>query len=109
MGATRPLKTNVPYLRSDTNLLDSYTSIPKPATCSKENGKTSFSHPSPRLTTQMPSVRQVSIVLRVVALTREVTLSPKKLKAPMENMMAKQDPRTVGVEMICLQPRGMSK
>lgn len=42
----------------------------------------------------------MSIVLRVVALTRLVTLNPKKLKAPIESMIAKHDPRTVGVEMI---------
>ena len=51
----------------------------------------------------------MSIVLRVVALTRLVTLRPKKLNAPMLSMMAKHDHRTVGVEMIWCQPRGMSK
>lgn len=38
-----------------------------------------------------------------------MTLRPKKLNAPIENMMAKQDPKTVGVEIICRHPRGISK
>jgi hypothetical protein len=54
-----------------------YTSIANPATCNNEIGHTNLSHPSPRLTIQIPSVRQVSIVLRVVADTRLVTLKPK--------------------------------
>ena len=54
-----------------------HTSMPKPTTCNTVKGQTSRSQPTARLTTQMPSVRQVSIVLRVVALTRLVTLSPK--------------------------------
>jgi hypothetical protein len=58
------------------------------------------SHPTAKLTTQMPSVRHVSIVLRVVALTLRVTLSPKKLKAPMEKQMARESHITLGVEVI---------
>lgn len=45
-------------------------------TCSHLN----VSQPSPRLTIQMKSVRQVSIVLREVAESERVTLKPKKLK-----------------------------
>lgn len=70
---------------------DTYTNSPKPTTCNRENGQTSFSHPTPRLTTQMPRVLHVSIVLLVVALTLLVTLRPKKLNEPIENMIAKQD------------------
>jgi hypothetical protein len=42
-------------------------------------GKISFSQPSPRLTSQMESVLQVSVKLLAVALTCLVTLKPKKL------------------------------
>lgn len=53
-----------------------YTSRAKPGTCSHLK----VSQPSPRLTSQMKSVRQVSIVLRAVALMDRVTERPKKLK-----------------------------
>jgi hypothetical protein len=54
-----------------------YTSNANPNSCKGMN----FSHPSPRLTTHMNNVRQVSIVEREVALTDLVTDMPKKLKA----------------------------
>jgi hypothetical protein len=53
-----------------------YTSAAKPATCSHLN----VSQPRPSDTTQMNSVRQVSIVERDVADTVRVTERPKKLK-----------------------------
>jgi len=86
-----------------------HTNMLNPTICSNEKRHTSFSHPRPKLTIHIPNVRQVSIVLLVVALTRLVTLNPKKLKAPIENMMAKHDPSTVGVDMIWCHPRGISK
>jgi hypothetical protein len=57
-----PLKTNVEY-----------TNKPNPTICSHLN----VSHPNPRDTTQINSVRQVSMVERDVALTLLVTESPK--------------------------------
>lgn len=54
-----------------------HTSIANPATCRSEKGHTSRSHPTIRLTIQIPSVLHVSMVLLVVALTRLVTLRPK--------------------------------
>lgn len=77
-----------------------YTSKAKPTIWRMDSGQTKASQPNPRLTIQIPRVLQVSTVLRVVALTQCVTLRPKKLKDPMENMMAKQDQKTVGVETI---------
>jgi hypothetical protein len=53
-----------------------YTSSANPATCNHLND----SQPRPSDTTQMNSVRQVSIVERDVADTVRVTESPKKLK-----------------------------
>lgn len=53
-----------------------YTNRANPAIWSHLN----VSHPRPRETTQMKSVRQVSMVDREVALTVRVTDSPKKLK-----------------------------
>ena len=52
------------------------TSSAKPTTCSHLND----SQPRPSETSQMKSVRQVSIVLRAVALIWRVTERPKKLK-----------------------------
>jgi len=52
------------------------TKSAKPATCSHLND----SQPRPSETSQMKSVRQVSIVLRAVALICRVTERPKKLK-----------------------------
>ena len=52
------------------------TSSAKPTTCSHLKD----SQPRPSETSQMKSVRQVSIVLRAVALICRVTLRPKKLK-----------------------------
>jgi hypothetical protein len=52
------------------------TSSAKPTTCSHLKD----SQPSPSETSQMKSVRQVSIVLRAVALIWRVTERPKKLK-----------------------------
>lgn len=53
-----------------------YTSNANPATWSHLN----VSQPRPRETSQMKSVREVSIVLREVAETVRVTERPKKLK-----------------------------
>ena len=64
-GLTMSLKRPVPQTKSA-----------KPTTCNHLN----VSQPSPRLTIQMNSVRQVSIVLREVAEMDRVTLRPKKLK-----------------------------
>ena len=55
------------------------TSGAKPTTCSHLK----VSQPRPKLTIQMKSVRQVSMVLRDVAEMTLVTLRPKKLK-PLE-------------------------
>lgn len=44
-----------------------YTRRPKPRTWSAEKGHRSASHPRPRLTSQMPKVRHVSMVLLAVA------------------------------------------
>ena len=52
------------------------TKSAKPATCSHLKD----SQPRPSETSQMKSVRQVSIVLRAVALIWRVTERPKKLK-----------------------------
>jgi hypothetical protein len=52
------------------------TSRAKPATCSHLK----LSQPRPSETSQMKSVRQVSIVLRAVAEIWRVTERPKKLK-----------------------------
>lgn len=60
-----PLNTNV-----------AYTSMAKPTIWSHLN----VSQPKPSETTQIKSVRQVSIVERAVALTLRVTERPKKLK-----------------------------
>lgn len=79
---------------------ETYTSNANPTIWRNDTGQTRASQPNPRLTIQIPRVLQVSTVLRVVALTLCVTLRPKKLKDPMESMMAKQDQRTVGVETI---------
>lgn len=79
---------------------ETYTSKANPMIWRNDTGQTRASQPNPRLTIQIPRVLQVSTVLRVVALTLCVTLRPKKLKDPMESMMAKQDQRTVGVEII---------
>ena len=51
------------------------TNSAKPTTCSHLK----VSHPNPKLTIQMKSVRQVSIVLLDVAEMDLVTLRPKKL------------------------------
>ena len=64
-GATTSLTIKVPYTRRM-----------KPTTCSHLN----VSQPNPRLTSQMKSVRQVSIVARGVADRKRVTDKPKKLK-----------------------------
>lgn len=66
----------------------------KPATCTTETGQSSFSQPSPRLTIQIASVLQASVTLRAVALTRRVTLIPKKLKPPIEKAMMTPDNMT---------------
>jgi len=54
-----------------------YTKKENPSTCNNEMGKTSFSQPSPRLTSQIESVLQVSVKLLAVALTCLMTLKPK--------------------------------
>jgi len=51
----------------------------------------------------------VSVILRAVAETRRVTLRPKKLKKPMENAMATDEPtRVYGLEIVWCHPRGRS-
>ena len=72
-------------------------------------GKTNRSHPSPRLTIQIVSVRHVSVKLRAVALTCRVTLSPKKLNRLMLIAMATPLHSTVGVLSIWSKPRLRSK
>ena len=106
-GAMSPLKTEVPYLILIVSCvchcgdqIVAHTSIAKPATWSNESGKTSFSHPVARLTIQIPSVLHVSMRLLAVALTRAVTLRPKKLKEPILIMIAIQVQNTRGVWMI---------
>jgi len=52
----------------------------------------------------------VSVIFRAVAETRRVTLRPKKLKKPMENAMATDEPtRARGLESVWCHPRGRSK
>ena len=58
------------------NKLVPYTNNAKPSTCSHLK----LSQPKPRLTSQINSVRQVSIVDRAVAEIERVTDRPKKLK-----------------------------
>ena len=58
------------------------TSSAKPTTCSHLKD----SQPRPSETSQMKSVRQVSIVLRAVALICRVTDRPKKLKPLLDNV-----------------------
>lgn len=58
------------------NSIVAHTSRAKPATCSHLN----VSQPRPSETSQMKSVRHVSIVLRAVAEIWRVTERPKKLK-----------------------------
>jgi hypothetical protein len=79
------------------------------ASCIRLYGNRSTSHPRPSDTIQMPRVRHVSIVERVVALTRDVTLRPKKLNAPMLIAIASEAHITGGLLMIWCQPRGTSK
>ena len=129
---TRLLKRKVPYLsvqRNGYNASESeqnescrhgngsgkekkkrtYTNSPKPVTCNMEYGQTRTSQPSPRLMIQIVMVLQVSVMLRAVAETWRVTLRPKKLKKPMENAMATDEPRTRGLDMVWCHPRGRSK
>ena len=86
-----------------------YTNSPKPVICNMEYGQTRTSQPSPRLMIQIVMVLQVSVMLRAVAETWRVTLRPKKLKKPMENAMATDEPRTRGLDMVWCHPRGRSK
>jgi hypothetical protein len=71
-GLTSSLKRNVPYTKSA-----------KPTTCNHLK----VSHPSPRDTSQMNNVRQVSMIDLEVAEMLLVTDKPKKLKPPMETIM----------------------
>jgi len=74
-----------------------YTSKEKPRTCKNETGIKNFSHPNPKLTIQIASVLQVSAKDRAVALTRRVTLNPKKLKKEMLVAIAMLETKTAGV------------
>jgi hypothetical protein len=60
------------------------------------------------LTTQIASVRHVSVSERAVADTCLVTESPKKLKSEMEHATSSPDQSTAGVCASCAQPRGRS-
>jgi len=85
-----------------------YINNPKLATCNMEYGQSRTSQPSPRLIIQIVIVLHVSVILRVVADTCRVTLRPKKLKKPMENATATDEPRTRRLEMVWCHPRGRS-
>lgn len=74
-GLTNSLNKNVPY-----------TNSPNPTTWSHLK----LSHPKPMETIQIKSVRQVSMIERAVALMLRVTEMPKKLKPPMDTMMARE-------------------
>lgn len=63
-----PLNTNVPYAM-----------ITKPKPCTLPDNGRKTSQPRHRLTAQIPSVRNVSIVLRAVALKSFVTFRPRAL------------------------------
>jgi len=66
-----------------------YINSPKLATCNLEYHQSRTSRPSPRLIIQIVIVLHVSVILRVVADTRRVTLRPKKLKKPIGGGRAK--------------------
>jgi hypothetical protein len=83
-GVIRLLKRNVPYLRNvklDILVKEKYTYTRRlnPVTCNNDQGHTSTSQPSPRLTIQIVIVLHVSMILRIVALIWRVILKPKKL------------------------------
>ena len=86
-----------------------YINSPKLATCNMEYDQSRTSQPSPRLIIQIIIVLHVSVILRVVADMCLVTLRPKKLKKPMENETATDEPRTRRLEMVWCHPRGRSK
>jgi len=86
-----------------------YINSPKLATCNIEYSQSRASQPSPRLIIQIVIVLHVTVILRVVANTRRVTLRPKKLKEPMENATATDEPRTRRLEMVWCHPQGRPK
>ena len=76
---------------------ETYTSNEKPRTCNNEIGHTSFSHPRPRLTSQILKVLHVSVKLLAVALRCLVTLNPNQLNKLILIAIAIPEYNTVGV------------